>query len=43
MVKKNKPLLTDDFLDELAKEINEVNGCPTKNKQVEAPKNDMDK
>jgi hypothetical protein len=28
MSKQNKPLLTDEFLDELAKEINELFGHP---------------
>lgn len=29
MLKENKPLLSDDFLDELAKEINQQYGDPT--------------
>lgn len=39
MLKENKPLLSDDFLDELAKEINQQYGGPM-NDHVEPINND---
>lgn len=33
MSKKKKPLLTDEFLDELANEINELYGPPVEQKE----------
>lgn len=38
MLKENRPLLSDEFLDELAKEINQHYGRPT-NEQNEDPIN----
>lgn len=44
MSKQNKPLLTDDFLDEVAKEISELYGGPTAEQNDlpdESKKNEM--
>jgi hypothetical protein len=38
LLKENGPLLTDEFLDELVKEINEQYGFPTDKEKEEAIK-----
>jgi hypothetical protein len=38
MLKENRPLLTDEFLDELAKEINQLYGEQT-NEENDEPQN----
>jgi hypothetical protein len=42
MLKENSPFLSDDFLDELAKEINQQFGGSTNEQNVEPAKNDID-
>lgn len=42
MFKENSPFLSDDFLDELAKEINKQFGRPTNEQYVETTNNDID-
>ncbi|MEH7375549.1 MULTISPECIES: hypothetical protein [Bacillaceae] len=42
MFKENSPFLSDDFLDELAKEINKQFGGPTNEQYVEPTNNDID-
>lgn len=39
MTKVKKPILTDEFLDELAKEINDQYGWPKKEQNEEDSKN----
>jgi hypothetical protein len=36
MLKENKPLLSDEFLDELANEINQLFGSPTNEQNAES-------
>ena len=36
MVKENRPLLSDEFLDELANEINQLFGSPTNEQNAES-------
>ena len=40
MFKENSPFLSDDFLDELAKEINQLYGDHINEQNVEATNND---
>lgn len=42
MSKENSPFLSDDFLDELAKEINKQFGSPITEQFVEPTNNDID-
>jgi hypothetical protein len=42
MLKDNDPFLSDEFLDEVAKEINQQFGGPTFKEKVEPPTNDID-
>jgi hypothetical protein len=39
MLKDNDPFLSDEFLDELAKEINQQFGGPTDEQNIEPPTN----
>ncbi|WHZ02918.1 bacitracin ABC transporter ATP-binding protein [Neobacillus sp. YX16] len=41
MFKENRPLLTDEFLDELANEINQQYGGPIKEQNEEPINNDQ--
>ena len=40
MFKENRPLLSDELLDEIAKEINQQYGCPINDQNVEPINND---
>jgi hypothetical protein len=42
MPKKKKPILTDEFLDELANEINELYGRPVEQKEDKNNHNEDD-
>jgi hypothetical protein len=41
MFKENSPFLSDEFLDELTKEINQQFGGPTNEQNVDPSKNDI--
>ncbi len=41
MVKENSPIISDEFLDELAKEINQLYGGPTNEQDVEIINNEL--
>lgn len=42
MFKENSPFLSDDFLDELVKEINQQFGGPANEQYIEPANNDID-